>query len=480
MPRDWSTLAGDPTRSGRQTGAIDLAGPPLWTFPLDPINGQHDELARGRQRVAERFEKLLSTHVVIVGDLVLFHDLQQVYAISLHDGLPAWREVPAEASDDVLLAAAAIHRPGADQPPAVAPPSQHIGVPRFSLTEHAAAVFTRMGAPVTHNRDSLDRTPRGYLVGLDLASQGRMLSGFPLKVDDDRWAFEGAPLLAEGKLFVAMRHSQAQSQAYVACYDALGGDLVWRTRVCSSQSLEAGSLPEISQNLLTLDDDLLFYNTNQGAIAAVSTHDGSLQWVTRYPRAQPLPSRTPNVLYRFRDLNPCVATGDLVIAAPADCDRIFALDAANGMLVWETVPELAADAIHLLGVAEGNLIASGERLYWIDLLSGKIVGQFPANGNLGDGLARPSPSGYGRGLIASGTIYWPTERHIYKFDAAVPFTDSGPRIHMQGKIDLVRHGAPSGGNLALAHGVLVIATGDKLVAFRVVGPPAENANQALP
>ena len=296
-----------------------------------------------------------------------------------------------------------------------------------------------------------------------------MLAGFPLTVENDRWAFEGAPLLVDGKLLVAMRHSQAQSQAYVACFDALGGKQLWRTRICSSQPLSAGPLPVISQNLLTIAGDRVYYNTNHGAVAALDIATGSLAWITRYPRAVKPASRTPNVLYQFRDLNPCVAAGDLIVAAPSDCDRVFALDATSGMLMWEGVPELAADAVHVLGVSNGNLILSGERLYWIDLMSGKIVGQFPDSGNLGDGLARPSPHGYGRGLIASGVVYWPTERHIYKFDAAVDYTGNVPRVNMLGKIDLIRHGAPGGGNLVLAGGMLVIATGDQLVAFEAIG-----------
>ena len=161
LPHDWITLAGNPARTGRQVGEIDLAGPPLWTFPLAPINGRSDQLGSGRPRVAERFEKLLSTHAIVVDDLVVFNDLQQVYAISLSTGRPAWRQVADDAKADELREAAVVHRPGADQPPAILPDSQHIGVPRFTLTEHDNQVFTRMGAPVTHNLDTNDPLAAG-------------------------------------------------------------------------------------------------------------------------------------------------------------------------------------------------------------------------------------------------------------------------------------------------------------------------------
>ena len=46
--------------------------------------------------------------------------------------------------------------------------------------------------------------------------------------------------------------------------------------------------------------------------------------------------------------------------------RVFALDAETGEMLWDT-GNRADDVIHLLGVAGGNLLASGECLYWFNI-----------------------------------------------------------------------------------------------------------------
>ena len=62
--------------------------------------------------------------------------------------------------------------------------------------------------------------------------------------------------------------------------------------------------PEITHNLLTLTGGTLYYNTNLGAVAALSADDGRLLWVSLYPRARrgDLTNLAPH--WR-RDLNPC-------------------------------------------------------------------------------------------------------------------------------------------------------------------------------
>jgi len=59
--------------------------------------------------------------------------------------------------------------------------------------------------------------------------------------------------------------------------------------------------------------------------------DGAIRWLTEYPRVD-LQNENPdrNTQHLFRDLTPCLLHRDLVIVAPLDCDRLFALDANTG------------------------------------------------------------------------------------------------------------------------------------------------------
>ncbi len=122
---------------------------------------------------------------------------------------------------------------------------------------------------------------------------------------------------------------------------------------------------------------------------------------------------------------------------------------------------MAADAVHLLGVARDRLVASGDYLYWIDASSGAVVRQFPAPHGFGRGYAGPLPRGLGRGILAGNAVYWPTRERIYVFDQY-----TGRQVRQP--IDLAALGL-QGGNLVIHDGVLLIASADELVAFNATG-----------
>ena len=160
----------------------------------------------------------------------------------------------------------------------------------------------------------------------------------------------------------------------------------------------------------------------------------------------------------FRDLTPCLYWRGLIFAAPKDTPSILALDAATGERLWDseqppiTLGRRPSDAIHLLGVAGGHLIASGDQLYWIGPATGQVAHCWPD----GD---RADPRGYGRGLLIGNEIYWPTRERIHVFD-------QHSARQTRPVIELARRGV-SGGNLLVAAGHLIIATDRELVAFRV-------------
>ena len=65
------------------------------------------------------------------------------------------------------------------------------------------------------------------------------------------------------------------------------------------------------------------------------------------------------------------------MVAPSDADAIFAFDAGSGRLLWKTEP--IADDVklsHVLGVAKGRLVVTGDRVLLFD------VGRRQARGRL--------------------------------------------------------------------------------------------------
>ncbi len=452
-PSDWTTFAGAATREKLPAETIDVSLRPIWSVPL-PRRVADDQLALDAFRAAERQEGLLSYHPLIVNGQVLVATgdrIQDVHALDLYTGSPLWPEAAAEPDANsretefrgVIAESSSL---------------PHLGVPRFTMTAHSGTLYVKLGPLATSHPLSGRRAtpPRGYLAALDLSAQKKRL--FEIHLDrppwGPSWALEGAPVSDGRYLYITMRrHDNARHQAHVACFDMKRGRLQWRQFVAAADTLGQGQYIEFTHNLLTLDQGMLYCNTNLGAVAALRAEDGQIQWVVRYPR-RPDSDGEPyrSLRHVYRDVTPCLVHKDLVFVAPGDSDRVFALDAGTGLLQWSTDPQAAVDVVHLLGVGQGHLLASGSRLYWIDVRSGEPVARFPAR-------LEDDQRGYGRGLLAGDLVYWPTAGRIHVFQ------QSGPRQARQ-PIDLAPLGM-RGGNLVVSGGVLLIAGSERLSAFGV-------------
>jgi outer membrane protein assembly factor BamB len=297
-------------------------------------------------------------------------------------------------------------------------------------------------------------------VGIGLDTQkllfDRILPG------ESGWEFESAPLANGSQLFASLRRRDlASAQVKVVSYAVATGRPVWERQIGRGDAV-GDVLFELTNSPLSWSDDTLFYNSNLGAVVALRSSDGRVRWLCRYRRSG-LRDDEPDESDRhcFRDLTPCLVDRGTVYVAATDCDRMFALDAGFGQVLWNTSAGLAADAVHLLGVAGDKLLASGDYLYWVDVSSGAVVGQFPAPRGVMRGHAAPVPRGFGRGVLAGSEIYWPTRERIYVFDQG-----SGRQIRQP--IELAAMGI-QGGNLVIHDGVMLIASAADLVAFNASG-----------
>lgn len=453
---DWPTFAGSPSRNKIAPQGVDI-GKVAWRVPLPEMRTAGPEAFIPTDSDTLLPRPTLSYHPVFVGDLVLVNDPVEIRAINVQTGRPVWG-----------TADSAIYRDQLEGIPQVALlANTAFGAPQLTMTVSDGRLYARMGSTVT-NQPQADAAfvtapvvRRGYLVCLDLAAEGRLM----WKVTpEEGWSFEGSPVVDGANVYVGMRRGGVP-EAHVACFDAQKGRRLWRVFVCGAETPVRGMFPENTHNLLTLHGQTLYYNTNLGAVAAISARDGRLKWVSLYTRV-----RTGNLLklapHWQRDLNPCLYDHGTLLVAPADSPQILALDAATGQRLWETEPpDAVQDVLHLLGTTEEHLIASGDKLYWIGLKGedrGRVKHVWP------DG---PEKLGYGRGLLAGDCVLWPTREKIYVFD---------PKTARQKNVfDLGPRGA-GGGNLVLAGGRLLIATPTELIALsRHGGRPKESPPPTL-
>jgi outer membrane protein assembly factor BamB len=422
LPSDpnWPTFAGNPQRNQIASSLADV-GSVVWRHSM----------------AGNAHLKPLGYHPIFVGNTILINDSQRILALQFDTGKPTWGQATIYESQ---LA-------GVIEP---ALPSDMLGTPRYTMTVFQNKLFARMGSPITAQpQESSALFQPGCLVCLDLSAEGRLL----WKAEpEEGFAFEGSPVVDAGGVYVAMRSQDIRPRAFVACFDPDTGRPRWRRFICGAETPSRGLVCECTHNLLTLNEGVLYFNTNLGAVAAIRADDGLPLWVSLYPR-----DRHGNIAklapHWQRDLNPCIFDRGELLVAPADSLRIFALDAASGQMLWQTGSEVE-DAVDLLGVTDDWLIAGGGRLYWISRREedrGRVKHLWP-NG--------PDRSGYGRGLLAGDAVLWPTRDKLFIFDQQT----AEPRK----TIDLAIRGV-SGGNLVVADGRLLIATEKEIIAIESHG-----------
>jgi outer membrane protein assembly factor BamB len=350
-----------------------------------------------------------------------------------------------------------------------------IGVPRGTLTIADDILYARMGPPVTGWLGGIPGRSDGSLstiVALDLGKQGSLCPGYPVRLWREEFPegeFEGCPLVLGDQLIVAVAmRDQASLRRIVIALDRETGVVNWRSPVLAAGSVsgsEQASL--IAHQLVSAAGGRVFYNTNLGAIVCLDAESGQIVWCTRYQRSLPaadaayaLPDR-----YRYRDLVPCMIAGTQVICAPQDCPEVFALDGVTGDLLWSTDGEQVDDATQILGVSGQSILLSGDRLYWLERTTGRVVAAFPAGTTSDIVGALPAPRGYGRGMVVQDRVYWPTQHELFVFDADQVGRAVGGVPTLVQRYRLDTRGAEAG-NLVLTADGLVIAGASRIYKFR--------------
>ena len=461
----WPTFAGSFARTRVVPEPIDV-GSMQWKVPLERITPGRSGSPYGPRALAmspgaATQEKLLGYHPIVLGDQVIVCDGTRVLAYNLND-----RPGGKEGGAALVIEPAWKHDPETPVPQAFRVNS---GTPRYTLTAVGNRIFARMGVATPSPYGPMNRqgiNTSSYLVALDWSGQGKMLwlqraselvlPNRPADRINRSVNFEGTPVADEHSVYVAVTDRREQTATYVACFDAETGARRW-VRYLGAASSEmdnfvamgmgfaAPAASDFGHRLLSLDGPYLYYQTNLGAVVAIEADSGAVRWVANYPRQD-----TGRSGGNDRDLNPAIVHEGLVIVAPSDAAAIYAFDADSGRLVWKTDP--IADEMklsHLLGVAKGRLVATGDRVLLFDVKNGKLVATWPDSGK---------PEGYGRGLLAGDRIYWPTKDRIEVLDQTSALRAEPP-------IKLMELYRTTGGNLVAGDGYLIVAQSDSLVVF---------------
>lgn len=436
-PDDVPTYGGSPARTTISPRAIDI-GSELWSVPLKPVY-----LPETPRTTLFPVWPPLAYHPVVVDGRIYLTDGGRIQAWRLADGQPVWGE------------SATIY-PLIDDEIPLFPTRSAFGGPCWTVTVDAGRLYARMGSVVTNPSVKEFRDLPNELVCLDVgAGEGRLLwkltgEEFSQRVQEPAesasWSWEGAPLVAGGRLYAALSRRRQQLEWSLACLDAETGALLWHRLVGVSRTTPNENENRVSQLLLTLGDGRLYLSTDWGAVVAVDAADGRWSWAVTYesqgvswPAVVPAPRIAPA---------PCLYSEGQVFVAPSDAQRVFCLEAATGTLRWQR--RVMEPLSHLVGVAQGRLIAAGNSLWAFHTDTGQLDWSVRQ--------VEPEDFGYGRGWLAGDAVYWPTRR------AVLVISQRSGQILREHPLAFPHHHR-MGGNVVIAQDRLLIASADRLTVY---------------
>lgn len=183
----------------------------------------------------------------------------------------------------------------------------------------------------------------------------------------------GPPIGSGEHVFVPTVDYGQTVSAYVCCFEAATGRLLWRTRICSGQlqlNMFGNPTREYAASPLALHEGVLYGSTNLGVNFALEAHTGEVRWLGFYESSRP-PDMAYQDHFRFRQeqeapfgANAPLVLDAAVLFAPADSEAMIALDRMSGAPVWRlparlTVAGSAFEIRYILGALGGEIYCQG-------------------------------------------------------------------------------------------------------------------------
>lgn len=459
ISEEASNVLGSEASSSAQDRDIELR--PMWSQALPRLTGALDMNVAGLPRTAEKYESLLPTYPSIANGRVWVHRQFGLAGFDVATG-NAW---PSQSKVDFFTVPLAEEQLSPSGYPLV-------GVPRSMLWTNGRELYARCGPAVTAWKENPDyrEDSDSAIVGVDLTRQGKMIDGFPLRLDQEEFPnseFEGVPLVIDDRVFLVIsQRNSVQVRRYIACFDRWHGMRIWISPLLTAALPEGVEFANLCSHVsLTLADGRILCSTNLGVVAALDPDSGRIEWLTNYTRFMDrLVSFPISKRFGYRDVTPPLATGGVAFIAPQDCPEIFCLDTQSGEVLWVSTVAAGNENVHILGVTQKSLVICGDRLTWLDRRTGNLLHQYPTIGARAFENELSQPRGLGRGCLYREKIYWPVANRILVFEAEPTGRRWSERIEPAQILSLGQV-ANAGGNVICYQDMLVLATASRLLVY---------------
>jgi outer membrane protein assembly factor BamB len=221
-----------------------------------------------------------------------------------------------------------------------------------------------------------------------------------------RLSISSPPLVVRDTVFAVGSLFEGKIHCYACAFDARDGTLLWSTLICTGQqelNMFGRPLLEHVPSAPSEDGDTLYFSTNLGLMAAVDSRLGSIRWITEYDTIEmPVNQGFHFQVRRFVFSNrPPVVSGDRIIVAPLDSERMYCFDSGTGQILWSVAQnEIREGATTIVGEEDGIVVVAGNGLTGIDLLTG----QTRWSSSLGPRNRAAGLGGIGSSAVLSSTL----------------------------------------------------------------------------
>ena len=272
---------------------------------------------------------------------LFFNTCDKIIAVDMETGLPAW----GEGRQGYVIYEHGDSDNDSDWYDEAIP---YWGRTRATMALSGNLLLARVGDPTTTHHQSLVSAFRssGAIVALDLSTQGKLLSGYPIYANGAKenrlgnWTFVSSPKIVGDLFYVLMRETTVvQCRNYLVCYSLQTGREKWRTYLGGARAVGHQKVSTLEASQLVIAGDRIVTCCNTGEVACVSLA-GQLLWLNHYAQSDAIADDTDVTdleQAKPRHTSLVVDADSLgVTIAAADNAAIFQLDLFSGAFRWIT------------------------------------------------------------------------------------------------------------------------------------------------
>ena len=229
----------------------------------------------------------------------------------------------------------------------------------------------------------------------------------------------GDPVVFEGRLYLlAWGDDQFRRECHLICLDGADGGVKWRKFLCSGVRMRSmygmygmgRSFPGLT--LPAVEEGVVVVCSNVGGIVGVDARSGEVMWGFGYDQNVVNPMTMMMMVNpdgTRRGLPPASidgtprVRGGVAYVMPTDSDRIYALDAATGRMVWRVG---RGEDQQMIGLAGDALLCSGKTVEALALSDGTRRWKFD----------KDEIDGAGAGFVTGDSVYVPGLKSIVRLD----------------------------------------------------------------